>query len=100
MADRSVDPGEPHWQKSDPPLRNHTRTEETEATYTLSVWPDPPNDEDPTDWGQIFKYILGEWTAQVEHMKGEAPSQAAKIDQDDAGEDDKVDNKQSKLKPK
>ena len=100
MADRSVDPGEPHWQKSDPPLRNHTRAEETEVTYTLSVWPDPPNDEDHTDRGQIFECILAEWTAQVEHMKEEAASETTKVNQEDGGEDDKVNNKQSKPKPK
>ena len=49
VADRVVEPGEPHWRKSDPPLRNHTTAAETEATYTLSVRPDPPNDEDATD---------------------------------------------------
>ena len=100
VADRSVDPSEPRWQKSDPPLTNHSRAEETQATYTLSVWPDPPNDEDLTDQGQIFKCILGKWTAQVEHTKEEAASEAAKVDQDDGGKDDKVDNKQSKPKPK
>ena len=91
---------EPLWQKSDPPLRNHTRAEETEVTYTLSVWPDRPNDEDPTDWVQIFKHIPGDWTAQAKHMKEEAASEATKVKQDDGGEDDKVNNKQSKLKPK
>ena len=46
VVDRVV---KPHWRKSDPPLRNNTRAAETEATYTLSLWPDPPNDEDATD---------------------------------------------------
>ena len=49
VADRVIELGKPHWRKSDPQLRNHTRGEETEATYTLSVWPDAPNDEDATD---------------------------------------------------
>ena len=35
VAYRNVDLGEPHWKKSNPLLRNHTRDEETEATYTL-----------------------------------------------------------------
>ena len=99
MADRSVDPGESHWQKSNLPLRNHTRAAETEVTCTLSVWPVPPN-EDPTDQGQIFKCIREESTAQVKHMKEEAASEAAKVYKDDGGEDDKVNNKQSKPKPK
>ena len=49
VADRVVKPGKPHWRNSDPPLRNHTRDAETDATYTLSVWLDPANDEDATD---------------------------------------------------
>ena len=48
VADRHVEKGEPHWRKSDPPLKNHTRAAETEATYTLPVWSDPPNDEEAT----------------------------------------------------
>ena len=46
VAGRKVKPGEPHWRRSDLPLMNHTWAPETEATYTLQVWPDPPNDED------------------------------------------------------
>ena len=52
-----IKPGEPHWRKSDPLLKNHTRAAETEATYTLPGWPDPPNDEEATHRGQIFKCI-------------------------------------------
>ena len=48
MAERNVMPGEPHWRKSDPLLKNHTRAVVTEATYTLEVWPDTPNDEEAT----------------------------------------------------
>ena len=48
VADRDIKPGEPHWRKSDPSLKNHKRAAETEATYTLPVWPDPPNDEEAT----------------------------------------------------
>ena len=48
IASRKVEPGEPHWRRSDPPLMNHTWAPETEAMYTLQVWPDPPNDEEPT----------------------------------------------------
>ena len=49
VADRVVEPGKSYWRKSNPPLKNHTRAAETEATYTLSVWLDSPNDEDATD---------------------------------------------------
>ena len=42
------------WEKTDPPLQNHVRTAETETTYTLPVWPDPPNDEEAADNGQIL----------------------------------------------
>ena len=48
VAGRDVKPGEPHWRKSDLPLMNHTWASKTEATYTLQVWPDPPNDEEVT----------------------------------------------------
>ena len=54
VADRVIEPGEPHWKRSDPQLKNHTRAAEKEATYTLTVWPDPPSDEDATNHGQIF----------------------------------------------
>ena len=47
VASRKVEPEEPHWRRSDPLLMNHTRAPETEAMYTLQVWPDPPNDEEP-----------------------------------------------------
>ena len=57
VANQDREPGEPLWKKSDQPLKDHTRAEEMEATYALTVWPDPPNDEDATDLGQIFKNI-------------------------------------------
>ena len=57
MAERNVMPGEPHWRKSDPPLKNHTRAVATEAKYTLQVWPNAPNDEEATHRGQIFQCI-------------------------------------------
>ena len=49
MAERNLVPGEPHWRKSDLPLKNHTRATAMEATYTLQGWLDPPNDEEATD---------------------------------------------------
>ena len=58
-------PGEPHWRKSDPPLKNYTRAVATEATYTLQVWPDAPNDEEAIHRGQNFQSIQKKWTAQV-----------------------------------
>ena len=93
MADRVVKPGEPHWRKSAPPLKNHTRAAETEAMYTLSVWLDPLNDEDATDCGQIFKCICKEWTAQVGKIREAAAAEAAKANKDDDGEVDKGDSK-------
>ena len=100
VADRVFEPGKPYWRKSDPPLRNHTRAAETEATYTLSVWPDPPNDEDATDQGQIFKCIQKEWTAQVRNIRETAAAEAAKADKDDDGRVDKGGIKKAKPKPK
>ena len=82
------------------PLKNHTRAAETEATYTLMVWPDPPNDEDATDQGQIFKCIWKEWTAQVRNIREAAAAEAAKADKDNDGEVDKGDSKWAKPKPK
>ena len=60
-------PGEPHWRKSDPPLKNHTRAVETEATYTLQVWPDPPNEEEATDQDQMYSKGMG--SPGQEHKK-------------------------------
>ena len=57
VAGRDVKPGVPHWRKSDPPLMNHTRAPETEAMYTLQVWPHPLNNEEATHQGQIFECI-------------------------------------------
>ena len=93
-------PGEPHWRKSNPPLRNHTRAAETEVTYTLSVWQNPPNDEDAADKGQIFKHIREEWTAQVRIIREDAAAEAAKADKDGDGIVDKSGSKQAKPKPK
>ena len=65
--------------------------------YTLTVWPNPPNDEDATNRGQIFECIQKEWTAQVRNIREAA---AAEADKDDNGEVDKGDSKQDKPKPK
>ena len=100
MADRDIKPGKPHWRKSDPPLKNHTKAAETEATYTLPVWPDPPNDEEATHGGQIFECIQKEWTAQVGNIREAAAAEAAEADKDDDGEVNKGDSKQAKPKPK
>ena len=57
VVGRDVKPGEPHWRKLDLPQMNHTQAPETEAMYTLQVWPDSPNDEEATHQGQIFERI-------------------------------------------
>ena len=74
---------------------NHTWTPETEAMYTLQVWPDPPNNEEATHWGQIFEHIWKEWEAQVVNIR-----EAEEADKGDDGEVNKDDSKQTKLKPK
>ena len=61
ITSRKVEPGEPHWRRSDLPLMNHTRAPETEATFMLPVWPNPPDDEESVHRGQIFGCILKEW---------------------------------------
>ena len=73
---------------------------ETKPTYTLSVWPDAPKDEDATDQGQILECLQKEWTAQVQNIREAAAAEAAKVDKDDGGEVDKDGSKQAKLKPK
>ena len=60
VVGRDVELGKPHWRKSDLPLMNHTWAPETEAMYTLQLWPDPPNNEEATHRGQIFKHIQKE----------------------------------------
>ena len=42
IESRKVEPRELHWMRSDLPLMNHTQAPETEATFTLPVWPDSP----------------------------------------------------------
>ena len=61
ITSRKVEPGELHWRRSDPALMNHTRAPKTEATFTLPVWPDPPDYEESVHRGQIFGCILKEW---------------------------------------
>ena len=95
-----IKPGDPHWRSSDPPLKNHTRATETEATYTLTVWPNPPNDEDATDQGQIFECIQKEWTARVGNIEEAAAAEVAEANKDDDGEVNKGDSKWDKPKPK
>ena len=100
VAGRDVEPGEPHWRKSDLPLMNHTWAPKTEATYTLQVWPDPPKEEEATHQGQIFKCIQKEWETQVVDIKEAAAAKAEEADKGDDGEVNKDDSKLAKLKPK
>ena len=62
---------------------NHTWAPETEAMFTLPVWPDPPNDEEPAHQGQIFKCICKEWEAQVANIKGAVAAEAEVADKGD-----------------
>ena len=79
---------------------NHTWAPETEAMYTLQVWPDPPNDEEPTHRGQIFKCIQREWEAQIVNIRGAAATEAKEADKGDNIVVDTDDSKQAKSKPK
>ena len=99
VAGRVVKPGELHWRKLDPPLRNHTQAPEREVTYKLQVWPDPPNDEEATHWGQIFECIQKEWEAQVVDIRKAAAAEAEEAEKGDDGELNKDDDKQTKPKP-
>ena len=79
---------------------NHTQTPETEATCTLQVWPDPPNDEEPAHQGQIFEHIWKEWEAQVVDIKGAVAAEAEETDRGNEIVVDMDDSKQAKPKPK
>ena len=100
FASRKVKPGELHWMRSDLPLINHTWAQETEATFTLPVWPDPPNDEEPAHQGQIFKCICKEWEAQVTTIKEAVAAEAQEADKVDDAVVNKDDSKPATLKPK
>ena len=74
---------------------NHTWGPEAEATYTLQVWPDPPNDEEPTHQCQIFEHIQREWEAQVVDIRGPVAAEAKEADKGDDVVVDKQDSKQA-----
>ena len=97
---RDVKPGKSHWRKLDPPLMNHTQAPETEAMYTLQVWPNPPNNEEATHQGQIFKCIQKEWLAHIVGIRKVAAAGAEEAEKGDKDEVNKDDNKQTKPKPK
>ena len=99
ITSRKVEPGEPHWKRSDPLLMNHTRAPKTEATFTLPVWPDPPDDEESVHRGQIFGHILKEWGAQVATIKKAAAAEAKEeADKVEDAAPDKDDDKLTSLK--
>ena len=100
VASRKVEPGEPHWRRSDPQLMNHTWAPETEATFTLPVWPDSPNDEEPGHWGQIFKHICKEWEAQVTTIKETVAAEAEEADKVNDAAVNKDHSKPATLRPK
>ena len=78
----------PHW------------APKTEATFTLPVWPDPPNDEETAHQGQIFKCIWKEWEALVANIKGAEAAEAQEADKGDDVAVDKNDSNQATSKPK
>ena len=100
VASRKVKPGEPHWMRSDSPLMNHTRAPGTEATFTLPVWPDPPNNEEVVHQGQIFECICKEWEAQVTTAKEAAAADAEEADKVNDATANKDDSKRTTSKPK
>ena len=103
IVSRKVEPGEPHWMSSDPPLINHTWVPETEATFTLPVWPDPQNNEEAVHQGQIFECICKEWEAQITTIKKAAAAEAEKAEGSDKVDDaaaNKDDSKPATSKPK
>ena len=79
---------------------NHTWAPETEATFTLPVWPDPLNDEEAVHRGQIFEHICKEWEAQVTTIKEAAAAEAEEADKVNNATSDKDDSKLATSKPK
>ena len=65
--------------RSDLPLMDHTWAPETKATFTLPVWPDSPNDEEPAHRGQIFECIHKEWEVQVTTIKEAVAAEAEEV---------------------
>ena len=51
--------------------------------YTLQVWPDPPNNEEPAHQGHIFECIRREWEAQVVDIRGAVATEAEEADKGD-----------------
>ena len=100
ITSRKVEPGVPHWRQSDLPLINQTWAPKTEATFTLPVWPDPPNDEEPAHLGQIFEYICKEWEAQVTTIKDAVAAEAEEADKVKDAVVNKDDSKLPPSKPK
>ena len=101
VASRKVESREPHWRRSDPPLMNHTRAPKIETTFTLPVWPDPPDDEESAQMGQIFKCIRKEWEAQVATIKEAVAAKAEEeADKVEDAATDKDDDKLASLRPR
>ena len=86
--------------KSDLPLMNPTWAPETEAMFTLPLWPDPPNDEEIAHQGQIFKCICKEWEAQVTTIKEAVAAEAEEADKVNDAAANKNDGKLVTSKPK
>ena len=86
--------------RSDPPLMNHIWAPETEATFTLPEWPDPPNDEEPAYWGQIFKHIHKEWEAQGTTIKEAVATETEEADKVNDAMANQDDSKLATSKPK
>ena len=97
VTSREVEPGEPKW-RLDPQLMNHTWAPETKATFTLPVWPDPPNDEESAHQGQISKCIGNKWGAQVANIKRAVAAEAQEVTK--VMTVDKNDSNQATSKPK
>ena len=79
---------------------NHTWAPKTEAMFTLPVWPDPPNDEEPAHQGQIFECIHKEWEAQVTTIKEAATEEAEEADKVNDAAVNKDDSKLATLRPR
>ena len=98
MADKNVKPGEPHWRKSNPPLRNNTRAAPEPDTPCLYGW-----------IHQMMKIlqieakplsIQEEWTAQVRNIRETVAAEAAKANKDGDDGIDKSGSKHTKPKSK
>ena len=100
MAGRDVEPGKPHWRKSDLPLMDHTQAPKTEVMYTLQICLIHQTMRKLHIKAKSLNTFTRNGGAQVVDIREDAAAEAEKADKGDDGKVNKDDSKQAKLKPK